>query len=301
MSYSPRFPSPLRYPGGKGAFAPFLTEVLIANDLLGCDYYEPFAGGAGAALKLLQSGHVSSVHLNDADVRIYYLWKAIFTENEKFVARIAQTDVSINEWGRQLNVCQNPRHHSAFEVAFSTFFLNRCNRSGVILGSRPIGGMSQQGTYAIDARFDKQTLAARVKALAAFSGSVRIYNQDALSFMKERLPAGKARNTIFVYLDPPYYSKARRLYLNYYSDKEHASLSRYMNRQRKLHWLMSYDKEPAIRKLYGNMVRGSITVEYSLYSRRKSREILIAPDHVVLPRNPSLRKLKATQVESHQY
>jgi len=45
--------SPLRYPGGKGRLAKFLAIILQINDCVGCHYYEPFAGGAGAAFRLL--------------------------------------------------------------------------------------------------------------------------------------------------------------------------------------------------------------------------------------------------------
>ena len=62
-----RFASPLRYPGGKAALAPFLGETIALNGLSGCAYYEPFAGGAGAALQLLRDGVVSEVHINDID------------------------------------------------------------------------------------------------------------------------------------------------------------------------------------------------------------------------------------------
>ena len=50
--------SPLRYPGGKAGLAPFLTDVLDLNDIRGVDYFEPYAGGAGAALAL-QIGRAS--------------------------------------------------------------------------------------------------------------------------------------------------------------------------------------------------------------------------------------------------
>ena len=48
-----RHDSPLRYPGGKAALAPFLAETIALNGLAGCSYFEPFAGGAGAAFNRL--------------------------------------------------------------------------------------------------------------------------------------------------------------------------------------------------------------------------------------------------------
>lgn len=48
-----RFPSPLRYPGGKGKLSSFLKLFMLENDLVGSDYIEPYAGGASVALSLL--------------------------------------------------------------------------------------------------------------------------------------------------------------------------------------------------------------------------------------------------------
>ena len=278
-----RYLSPLRYPGGKAALAPFLSQVLAGNSLLRCSYYEPFAGGAGAALRLLQDGDVSTLHLNDADSRIYMLWRAVFDENERFADAVEKATPSIREWHEHYRVYTSPKRHTAFEIAYSTFFLNRCNRSGVIQGSRPIGGMDQQGPFKIDARFNTKTLAERIRILAQFKGSVRLYNQDALVFLKEHLPQGKRRSNVFVYLDPPYYSKGSRLYLNYYSGAEHKALATYMLKQRQLPWVMSYDDQAAIRKLYGCLVRTRIGVDYSLQMRRRSKELVIAPLRVKLP------------------
>lgn len=55
--YSNRLYTPLRYPGGKARFAPFVTKVIDENDLTGGHYLELYAGGAGVALDLLFSGN----------------------------------------------------------------------------------------------------------------------------------------------------------------------------------------------------------------------------------------------------
>lgn len=51
--------------------APFVIEVLRANELLQGVYVEPFAGGAGIAWKLLFGGFVGSVWINDIDPALY--------------------------------------------------------------------------------------------------------------------------------------------------------------------------------------------------------------------------------------
>jgi DNA adenine methylase len=187
-----RYISPLRYPGGKACLAPFLAQVLRANSLLNCEYYEPFAGGAGAALSLLRDGHVSTLHLNDADARIYTFWSVLFKQNERFAETVFNSTASISEWRKHSMICANFKRHSAFDVAFATFFLNRVNRSGVIDGARPIGGLQQTGPFKMDARYNVATLARRIRDLARFREGIKLYNQDALIFFAkpppERLP-----------------------------------------------------------------------------------------------------------------
>lgn len=51
--------SPLRYPGGKGKLAPFMKVLIEKTGHKGGTYIEPFAGGAGIALDLLENDIVS--------------------------------------------------------------------------------------------------------------------------------------------------------------------------------------------------------------------------------------------------
>ena len=44
--------TPLRYPGGKRKLADFMARLISSNGLNGCDYVEPYAGGAGLAIEL---------------------------------------------------------------------------------------------------------------------------------------------------------------------------------------------------------------------------------------------------------
>ena len=62
--------SPLRYPGGKGKMYNQTVKILKENNLIGCTYIEPFAGGANLALNLLFKGKVKKIILNDYDICI---------------------------------------------------------------------------------------------------------------------------------------------------------------------------------------------------------------------------------------
>src|SRR4051812_28471906 len=96
--------TPLRYPGGKQRLASFIIEILMANDLLGGDYVEPYAGGAGAAMELLLTRQVSNIHLNDSSVPIYSFWKSVLYDSEAFCRKISSATLTVTEWRRQQNI-----------------------------------------------------------------------------------------------------------------------------------------------------------------------------------------------------
>lgn len=278
-----RLESPLRYPGGKASLSKFLIDVIDLNDLRDCEYFEPYAGGAGAALRLLQEGAVSKIHLNDADRRLYALWKSVLSHTDEFIDRIETVELSVDEWRRQKEISKAPSRAKILELGFSTFYLNRCNRSGV-LNAGPIGGYAQAGEWRMDVRFNRIALAERVRAIGAMRQSIAVSCADSLDFLKRKIPRGSARSRVLVYLDPPYVEQARRLYLNAYDSRDHASVASHMRKQKLLHWVMSYDDCELVRSLYSSdCYVSNIPVTYSLNKKRVSNELLIAPKHVTLP------------------
>ena len=56
--------SPLRYPGGKSRISGFITQLIKDNNIIGGNYVEPFAGGAGVALYLLFNNIVKKIYGN---------------------------------------------------------------------------------------------------------------------------------------------------------------------------------------------------------------------------------------------
>lgn len=279
-----RYCSPLRYPGGKAGLTGFLSDVIELNDLRGCSYYEPYAGGAGAALGLLKRGVVKEVHLNDADPRVYAFWRSSLHESNRFVDRLQSVSLTIDEWRRQRLISTNPLAHSLFDVGFATFFMNRCNRSGVISGAGPIGGYRQTGKWRLDVRFNRTTLAERVLKLSQLKDYVHVSCEDAIDFLKKALPRGQGRAEVFVYLDPPYVNNGPRLYLNAYRPEDHAQLARYLDAQTALPWIVSYDNSALVKKLYDRHNIALMQIRYTLQEKRAARELIISPQYVAIPR-----------------
>ena len=174
--------------------------------------------------------------------------------------------------------------------------MNRCNRSGVLTGAGPIGGFEQKGEWRLDVRFSREPLAARIKTLATMREQIHLTKLDAIQFLKSKLPRGKGRSGVFVYLDPPYVQKGQRLYLNAYEAGDHRELARYIRQQPTLHWLMSYDDAPLVRELYSEHQLSSQTIRYSLQEKRTANELVIAPHHVCLPDACHLQLTQTPQV-----
>jgi len=266
----PTTPSPLRYPGGKTAYAPMLQRVIRDNGLDGCDYVEPFAGGAGAAISLLLSGRVKQIWLNDLDYSIYAFWKALLDNTEEFIARLKNIPISITEWHTQRNIYRSDCK-DVLERGFATFFLNRCNRSG-ILAANPIGGLHQNGSHAINARFKKEVLIKKILAISQFRKNIMLSNLDACDFLSN---FDHCNPKTLIYFDPPYYQKGSLLYMNYFTHNDHVKLSKRI-RESPHAWILSYDDRQEIRNLYkgiGTYTRG---LRYTITNPSIGKELIIS-------------------------
>jgi DNA adenine methylase len=286
--------SPLRYPGGKASLASFLEDVIDLNDLRGCRYFEPYAGGAGAALTLLGSNAVDEIYINDADVRVFEFWNAVVYKTEQFAERVLEVPLTMDEWRRQREVCSNPSAHKAFDVGFSAFYMNRCNRSGVLSGAGPIGGHQQTGKWKMDARFSREALAHRIQQVGKKREQIHLSGLDAIDFLKTALPVGRTRRNVFVYIDPPYVNKGQRLYLNAYRPEDHAGIAHYLSSQKILPWLMSYDDSQLIKDLYSGRHIFKLPIRYSLQEKKSAAELIICPFDLTLPRSVQVHGVRTS-------
>lgn len=275
-------PSPLRYPGGKAALVPYLTEIIRLNGLEGGIYAEPFAGGAGAALQLLFDEQVSEIYINDLDEQIYSFWKAILNHTDEFIALLKTTPVSVRHWRQQKAVLKDPKRFSRVQVGFATFYINRCNHSGVLNGG-PIGGVEQTGNYKIDARFNKRELQNRIERIALYKDRITVTRRDGVAFMKWLFhDQGLDSSKTLVYMDPPYFEKAATLYDVYFRDSDHQALAKYLRSKHPFRWVVSYDNVGSIKTLYRTKLRGFL-MQYSAHTARLGHEIIIPSSNCQLP------------------
>jgi DNA adenine methylase len=273
--------SPLRYPGGKSKILDFIIELIKENECVGREYAEPYAGGAGVALGLLIGGYVSNIHINDIDKGISSFWHSIIKDTDNFVEKVSNTPISINEWRTQQNIYRNMEEYSTLDRGFATFYLNRCNRSGIITAGC-IGGKEQRGTYKLDARFNKKNLIKRIEKVAAFGDCIHLYNQDTLELLQQNKE--KFRKAI-IYLDPPYYEKGYCLYKNHYQHDDHVAISKVV-RQLKGYWVVSYDNVPEIMDIYSGVENKEFNISYSIGHNRHGKEVMFFSPKLQIPNIP---------------
>ena len=278
-----KYISPLRYPGGKSKLIKYLIKIINQNQTK--EYYvEPFAGGAGAALKLLVKNYVKNIILNDADNGIYNFWYSILNNTEELIYKIEKTPIDINNWKKQKSFIYDKnlyKNLSTVDIGFATFYLNRCNRSGILSGG-PIGGYNQLGKWKINARFNKNDLIDRIKLIASLKKHIQIFNLDALVFLKNCSKNTKLNvNNTLVYLDPPYFEKGRMLYDKHYDKEDHQMLQNFLQNDFDLKWILSYDDVSFIRELYKDSNKNNYFTNHFVYKARLGNELIILSDNCV--------------------
>ena len=283
----PQTPSPLRYPGGKTSIWPLISNIISDNALSKGHYLEPYAGGGGLALTLLFKGYVHELHLNDLDRSISCFWDAILNHTDDFINRIEDTEITIEEWYTQRDVQENKDVANDFDLAFSSFFLNRTNRSGVILKAGVIGGYAQDGKYKLDCRFNKTGLIERIRRIVKYKHRIHLYNLDAIDFIRSTqgvLP----KNSIYC-VDPPYFVKGSTLYTNFYDPEDHQEIANVLNALERP-WILTYDNSIDIQKLYKDRRQYRFNLNYSAANKRIGTELLIPSDNLALSSKLNLMK-----------
>jgi DNA adenine methylase len=267
--------SPFRYPGGKGFLTGFLSSEVEKLSKGERHYAEPFAGGAGAAVNLLQSGSVQHAHLNDLDLRVYSAWLAMTRENDRFADAIHRMPVNLDSWHEAKAKVDDPGKEYSFELGLATFFINRTSRAGIVVGSGPIGGYQQAGSWKIDARFYRDTMLRRIRWIGENSHRITVSRKPAVDFLRNCLKATPDDST-FYFIDPPYVQIGSRLYYDGMVDGGHEELAGFIKEGSLKHWVMTYDDHVDIRRLYQGFKFRSLQVSYSLGRTRKENEVVIS-------------------------
>lgn len=252
---APLLKSPLRYPGGKAKLRSLVKQIVSASMRRPVLYIEPFAGGAGVALALLGEAVVDQIVLTDRDPLVGQFWSVVFgdqAEFEELYGWVGRTSVTLREWDEvRAMVPESPVEH-----AFKCLFLNRTSFSGVLHPqSGPIGGRGQKSEYTVDCRFNKDEIRRRLVALraktdsVAFAGEMDYRGVMALPCVRRCVDNDES---IFWYLDPPYFRKAEKLYNEKFDAGAHQAFREWVDEDLEGHWLLSYDAVPEALELWGD-------------------------------------------------
>lgn len=260
-------PSPLRYPGGKGKGFKVISEYIPNrwNVMI-----SPFFGGGNLEIHLVLTRGVR-VYGFDLYGPVVDYWQVQLTRREELAARIAEIfllkALLYHQDKTFFNRCQQAL--SLFERqldrASCFFWLNR----GSFSGSTCCGGKPQEHHQ----RFTLSSIE-KVRRFSCPQLTVELADfRDSLN-MHPGLPA---------YLDPPYavqsklYGNKGDLHVNF----PHAELAAILHRRRK--WVLSYNDCEYIRTLYSGYRILEPEWPYSMSKKKKSNEVLILSNDIVLP------------------
>ena len=201
-------------------------------------------------------------------------------KTDAFVELIETTPVTIEEWQRQREIQLKQDRRKVLQLGFSTFFLNRTNRSGIIKGAGVIGGLDQSGKYPIDCRFNKEGLTKRIRRIKKYEDRIHLTKLDAIEFL-EKCQSELPTNS-FLCIDPPYFNKGKSLYTSAYCANDHEEVARAILKS-KLPYIVTYDDTPEIRKHYLQRRQYRFDINYSVQTKRIGTELLIASKGLRLP------------------
>lgn len=282
----------MRYPGGKSCLLELTVELIRLNRLEQGHYAEPYAGGAGLALSLLFGGHVTDIHINDVDPAIWSFWHSVLNNGKEFRELVSNTPVTIEEWRKQREINRAADMSNTLTLGFSTFFLNRTNRSGVVKSGGVIGGLEQDGPYKIDCRFNREDLARRLKRIESYSDRIHLTGLDARKFLSRCQKTLPEKSLLFA--DPPYFHKGAALYTSFYKAQDHEKVASSITGL-ELPWVVTYDDIPEIRSIYRGYRQYSFDISYSVQEKRVGTELFIASKGMKVPESLRQRLVQKPQ------
>lgn len=266
--------------------APWLERVFdLQVGMLDVEVWlEPFAGGAGAALTLLDRDVVGEAWIVDANPGIHAFWATVTTDGEALAARVKRTRPTMALYDACRDVLAHPAEVGTAELGYAAFIVNRCSRSGIVaLTSGPMGGRQGAGKWAIDGRFTAEALAERIRHVSSLSGRLRVFHGDGIAFLEDLDGSAGVESEILAFVDPPYVREGNRLYANGMTAADHQRLADALNGCA-ARWILTYDDEPVIPEtLYPERRVLAYDIRNTANRARVAREYAVFSDDLILP------------------
>jgi DNA adenine methylase len=249
---------------------------------------EPFVGGGSVFLHFLSVNDKNKVIIGDKDELIYSFWKTVFNNPDSLISFIRKVKINLNNFEYYRSIADSPSKYSVRELAEACIFLNRTSFSGILNNSAgPIGGKKQKSVYKIDCRFNKVGLIKQIKKISKYRKRVTVIKGDWVDTMNYAKGLNQFdKNSLFFYIDPPFYNKAEKLYRYIFNHDLHKRLRNKLVAL-KYNWVLSYDKAKEVKELYSQFKPIHVEMAYSINSpaKRLEKEYIITPLNLPKLRN----------------
>lgn len=295
-SAADRYLSPLRYPGGKAKWGPWLADLFACQSTrLDVEIWlEPFAGGAGAALSAVALHDVPEAWLVESNPALAAFWRAVIARGDTLADRVehatptlsllddAAAAVTDSQWIRDVDELPDG---DVDELAFAAFVVNRCSRSGLIAPrAGALGGRRQTGPTTVTSRWNGPALAARIRRLHQLAPALQIDHGDGITRLEE-LPDSGIADEVFCFIDPPYIGMGDRLYTHGMPRGGHQRLADALHRL-DAPWVLTYDAHPDVLALYPHHAILQIDTPTTCGPRRVGSEYVVLGHRLGLPCPP---------------
>lgn len=212
-------------------------------------WVEPFAGGAGAALALLDADEIGDAWLTEKNPAIAALWRTILGDGHDFADRITHTRPTLDTWHTAIATIaarDTGEHIPDPDLAYAALIVNRCSRSGIIAPNvGPMGGRSQSGEWTVGSRFNGAGLADRIRRIHEFGDRLRFTEGDAIATIRDLDGTVGAEAEMLIFVDPPYIREGPRLYAHGMVQDQHVQLADALHAT-PARWLLTYDDHPDV-------------------------------------------------------
>lgn len=256
-------------------------------------WIEPFAGGAGAGLHLLERNIVEEIWLTEKNPALAAFWRTVVDNGDELAARVRSCQPEMSTWhaARELITTSANDPDAAIDdldLGFAALILNRCSHSGMVhprVG--PIGGKNQNGTSNIRSRWNPDGLAERIDWIAGKSDRIRITEGDGIECIADLNGTIGIEEEVVLLVDPPYIGQGNRLYAAGLTIDDHKELA-YALTNCTARWLLTYDTDPLILELYPAQRVLAYEIAYSSTNRRVEDEYAILSDNLAVQNDQNL-------------
>lgn len=260
VSQVPQY-SPLRYPGGKSRWYPFVKSWVLQNKP--SIFVEPFAGGSSMGLTVGIENLAEKVILVEKNEDVGAFWKTVLEKPEWLIEQIQNFEVS----RENVEEVFSKEGVDEYQRGFLLLLHNRMSRGGITADG---GGLMKNGEKGrgLQSRWYPDTLSQRIESIAKHQDRFEFIWGDGMQVIKH---LSEKKEACF-FIDPPYTKAGERLYDD--SEIDHGNLFHLMS-QVEGDFLATYDDAEKIRNLAQKYSFNTEKILMSTNHHEKKFELLI--------------------------